>query len=192
LTLPSAVNGTSVTIGGITAPIVAIGIEPSNNPPHYIVALVPVNAPVGPQPVVVKTANGSSPARQVTVAAQAPGLFFDRDGAIVVRAATFEQVRPNSGARAGEALAILSTGLGQTTPALATGEIPQNTNAVTQGVTLTVGGQNATVSGTVVIPGFPGFYVTLFQMPAGVAAGNAPVVLRINSLASNTVLLPAR
>ena len=192
LTLPSAVNGTSVTIGGITAPIVAVGIEPANNPPHYIVALVPVDAPVGPQPVVVKTANGTSNTRQVTVAAQAPALFFDAQGAIVVRATTFDQVRDNSPARAGEALALLSTGLGQTTPALATGEIPVNPNAVTQGITLTVGGQTAVVAGTVAVPGLPGFYVTLFQMPAGVAAGNAPVVLRMNSVVSNTVLLPSR
>src|SRR6185295_1447779 len=51
--LPSAVNGTSVTLGGIAAPIISVGIEPRNNPSHYIVAQVPVDAPVGPQPVVV-------------------------------------------------------------------------------------------------------------------------------------------
>ncbi len=192
LTLPAAINGTSVTIGGIAAPILSVGIEPRNNPPHYIVAQVPIDVPVGPQSVVVKTANGTSNSRQVTVAAQAPGLYFDNVGAIVVRVANFDLVRANNAARAGEALAVLSTGLGQTTPALATGEIPQNANAVTQGVTLTVGGQTAAVAGTVVIPGFPGFYITLFQMPAGVAPGNAPVVLRINSVASNTVLLPSR
>ena len=192
LTLPAAINGTSVTIGGITAPILSVGIEPLNNPPHYIVAQVPIDVPVGPQSVVVKSANGTSNSRQVTVAAQAPGLYFDNVGAIVVRVANFDLVRANNAARAGEALAVLSTGLGQTTPALATGEIPQNANVVSQGVTLTVGGQTAAVAGTVVIPGFPGFYITLFQMPAGVAPGNAPVVLRINSVASNTVLLPSR
>lgn len=192
LSLPAAVNGTSVTVGGITAPIVAVGVEPRNNPSTYIVAQVPVNVPVGSQPVVVKTANGTSNTMQATVAAQAPALFFDGGGAIVIRAASLELVRASAPARAGEALAILSTGLGQTTPALATGEIPVNPNPVTLGVTLTVGGQNATVAGTTVIPGFPGFYVTLFQMPAGVAAGNAPVTLRINSLASNTVMLPTR
>jgi len=192
LSLPAAVNGTSVTIGGIAAPILSVGIEPRNNPSNYIVAQVPVDVPLGPQPVVVKTANGTSNSRQVTVAAQAPALYFDSVGAIVVRAATLELVRANTGARAGEALALLSTGLGQTTPALATGEIPQSANAVTQGITLTVGGQTAVVAGTTTIPGFPGFYVTLFQMPAGVAAGNAPVILGMNSLASNTVMLPTR
>jgi len=192
LTLPNAVNGTSVTIGGLNAPIIAVGIEPRNNPPQYIVAQVPVDAPAGSHPVVVKSANGSSSSRNVTVAAQAPALFFDGQGGIIARAASLELVRPGSGAAAGEALAIISTGLGQTTPAMTTGEIPQSAKAVTAGVTLTVGGQNALVAGTTAIPGYPGFYVTLFQMPSGVAAGNAPVVMRINSLASNTVLLPVR
>jgi uncharacterized protein (TIGR03437 family) len=192
LSLPTAVNGTSVTIGGIAAPILSVGIEPRNNPSNYIVAQVPVDTAVGPQAVIVKNANGTSNSRQVTVAAQAPALYFDGQGAIVVRATTLELVRPNNQARAGEALAILSTGLGQVTPALATGEIPLNAGAVTQGVSLTVGGQTAVVAGTTTIPGFPGFYVTLFQMPAGVAPGNAPVVLRVNSVASNTVLLPSR
>ncbi|MBL8242132.1 MAG: CHRD domain-containing protein [Bryobacterales bacterium] len=192
LVLPSAVNGTSVTIGGIAAPIVAVGVEPRNNPSTYIVAQVPVDAPAGQHPVVVKTANGTSSPRQVTVAAQAPALFFNADGAIVIRVAAFELVTAAAPARAGEALAIISTGLGQTTPALATGEIPQAANPVTQAVSLTVGGQNATVTGSTTIPGFPGFYLTLFQMPANVAPGSAPVVLRINSLASNTVMLSAR
>jgi uncharacterized protein (TIGR03437 family) len=192
LTLPAAVNGTSVTVGGIAAPIVSVGVEPRNNPSTYIVAQVPFNVPVGSQPVVVKTANGTSNTVQATVAAQAPALFFDGGGAIVIRATTLELVRASSPARAGEPLAILSTGLGQTTPPLATGEIAMNPNPVALGVTLTVGGQNAPVAGTTVIPGFPGFYVTLFQMPAGVAAGSAPVSMRINSLTSNTVQLPTR
>lgn len=187
--LPAVVNGTSVTVGGIAAPIVSLGVEPRNNPPGYIVAQVPVDVPAGRQPVVVKTVNGISNSREVVVANQAPALFFDGQGAIVVRATSLELVRANNAARAGENLAILSTGLGQTTPALATGEIPVNGNPVALGATLTVGGQNAVVAGSAAIPGFPGFYVTLFQMPSGVAAGNAPVVLRLNSLTSNTVQL---
>jgi len=192
LRMPSAVNGTSVTVAGRAAPIVAMGTIAANNPPDYIVAMVPVDAPVGEQDVVVKTGNGSSTAVKTTVAAQAQALFFDTEGAIVVRADNLELVRQNAPARAGEALALLSTGLGQTTPALATGEIPIAPNVVGAGVTLTVGGQTATVAGTTVVPGLPGFYVTLFQMPRNVAAGNAPVQLRINSVASNTVLMPVR
>jgi uncharacterized protein (TIGR03437 family) len=192
LRMPTAVNGTSVTIAGRAAPIVAMGNTGSSSVPDYIVALVPVDTPVGEQDVVVKTANGSSTAVKATVAAQAPALYFDGEGAIVVRADNLELVRPNAPARAGEALALLSTGLGQTMPALATGEIPIAPNVVGLGVTLTIGGQTATVAGSTVVPGLPGYYITLFQMPRNVPVGNAPVQLRINSVASNTVLMPVR
>jgi uncharacterized protein (TIGR03437 family) len=169
-----------------------MGNTGSSSVPDYIVALVPVDTPVGEQDVVVKTANGSSTAVKATVAAQAPALYFDGEGAIVVRADNLELVRPNAPARAGEALALLSTGLGQTMPALATGEIPIAPNVVGLGVTLTIGGQTATVAGSTVVPGLPGYYITLFQMPRNVPVGNAPVQLRINSVASNTVLMPVR
>ena len=97
-----------------------------------------------------------------------------------------------AGARAGEPLAIISTGLGQTTPPLATGEIPVNASVVTAGLTLTIGGQNAPVAGTTVIPGFPGFYVTLFAVPANVPAGTHPVVLRMGGAVSNMVTMAVR
>jgi len=189
---PTALNGTSVTIGGLVAPILYMGSDPRNTPADYIVALVPVNAPAAEHDVVVRTANGNSNAFKATVAAQAPALFFDAAGAIVVRADSLELVRPGSAARAGESLALLSTGLGQTTPALATGEIPVSANVVTQPVTLTVGGRTATVAGTTLVPGLPGFYVTLFMMPSNVTPGMAPVQLRVNNVPSNTVMLPAR
>jgi uncharacterized protein (TIGR03437 family) len=191
MSLPTAVNGTSVTIGGLAAPILSVGIEPANNPSNYIVAQVPVNLAIGPQAVIVKNSNGSSNSWQVTVAAQAPALYFDSLGAIVVRVASFELVRPDKSARAGEALARLSTGLGQTTPPLATGEIPASAGAITQATTLTIGERPAVVVGSTTIPGFPGFYITLFQTPAGVTPGNAPVVLRLSGATSNTVLLPS-
>jgi len=192
LSLPTAVNGTSVTIGGVAVPIISLGNEPRNNPPQYIVAQVPIEAPLGSQPVIVKNANGTSNTRQVTIAAQAPALFFDGVGGIVVRVNNFELVRPDKPAAGGEALAILSTGLGQTTPPLKTGEIPSSASAITQGLTLTIGERPALVVGTTTIPGFPGFYVTLFQMPNGVPAGEAPIVLRLSGQTSNTVKMAVR
>ncbi len=191
-TQPVAVNGTSVTIGGMPAPVLAAGYEPANNPAFYIVAQVPAEVPAGPHAVVVRSANGESNAREILVAPQAPAIYFDGVGGIIARAATLELVRPDTPARAGESLAIISTGLGQTAPPLATGEIPQASAAVSGNISVTVGGQSATVAGSSVVPNFLGFYVTLFQMPSGVAAGNAPVVLRAGEAVSNTVLLPVR
>lgn len=191
-TAPSALNGTRVTIGGVAAPLVLTGIEPRNNPPHFIVAQVPVEVPAGDRAVVVTTPAGSSAARNVAVAAQAPALYFDSVSGIFFRPSTLAVVRPGDAAQGGESLAVLSTGLGQTTPPLATGEVPSMPNPAALGATMTVGGRAAVIAGSAAVPEFPGFYLTLFQVPAGLSAGNQPVVLRVNGVDSNTVMLPVR
>ncbi len=192
LRLPTAVNGTSVTIGGIAAPIIAIGYEPKNNPSGYIVAQVPFEVPVGENDVVVQSANGASNARKVTVAPVAPAMFFDTVGAFAVRALDFTIVRPDSPARAGETIAFVTTGLGQTVPALTTGQIPDGGNVTAATASLMIGGRAATVLGTTTIPGYPGIYVVLANVPMGVTPGAAQVVLRVGSAASNVTSLAVR
>jgi len=192
LQLPTAANGTSVTIGGIPAPIIAIGFEPKNNPSGYIVAQVPFEAPAGEHDVVVRSANGASNARRVTVAAVAPAMFFDAVGAFAVRAADFTIVRPESAARAGETLAFVTTGLGQTLPALTTGQIPDGANVAAATASLTIGGRPATVLGTTTIPGYPGIYIVLANVPTGVTPGAAQVMLRVGSATANVTSLAVR
>ena len=192
LQLPTAANGTSVTIGGIPAPIIAIGYEPKNNPSGYIVAQVPFEAPAGEHDVVVRSANGAANARKVTVAAVAPAMFFDAVGAFAVRALDFSIVRPESAARAGETLAFVTTGLGQTLPALATGQIPDGANVAAATASLTIGGRAATVLGTSTIPGYPGIYIVLANVPVGVTPGSVPVMLRLGSATANVTTLAVR
>jgi len=90
--------------------------------------------------------------------------------------------------RAGEVLIIWATGLGQTTPALLTGALvsfpPQSDTAT---VTATIGGQDAKVIYSIASPGFAGLYQIAVTMPSGVAAGTAPVVLKMGSATSATV-----
>lgn len=192
LQLPTAANGTSVMIGGIPAPIIAIGFEPKNNPSGYIVAQVPFEAPVGEHDVVVRSANGASNARRVTVAAVAPAMFFDAVGAFAVRALDFTIVRPESPARAGETIAFVTTGLGQTVPALTTGQIPDGANVAAATASLTIGGRAATVLGTTTIPGYPGIYIVLANVPTGVTPGAAQVMLRVGSATANVTSLAVR
>ncbi len=192
LQLPTAANGTSVTIGGIAAPIIAIGYEPKNNPAGYIVAQVPFEAPAGEHDVVVRSANGASNARKVTVAAVAPAMFFDSVGAFAVRALDFSIVRPESPARAGETIAFVTTGLGQTVPALTTGQIPDGGNVAAATASLTIGGRAAMVLGTTTIPGYPGIYVVLANVPTGVTPGAAQVMLRVGSATANVTSMAVR
>jgi uncharacterized protein (TIGR03437 family) len=190
--LPTAANGTSITMGGIPVPIITLGFEPRNNPSGYIVGQVPFEAPAGNHDVVVTSSNGASNRFQVTVAPIAPAMFFDTVGAFAVRVADFSIVRPESAARAGETIAFVTTGLGQTMPALATGQIPDSANIVATPASLSIGGRDATVLGTTTIPGFPGIYIVLANIPTGVTPGQANVMLRVGAATANVTSLAIR
>jgi uncharacterized protein (TIGR03437 family) len=82
---------------------------------------------------------------------------------------------------------VYSTGLGLTTPALATGAVvPAAMLARTGDVAATVGGQNAMVIYSVASPGYAGLYQSAVVVPQGVT-GNAPVVLQVGGVRSNSV-----
>jgi uncharacterized protein (TIGR03437 family) len=186
LTVPVSLNGVEVTIGGQRAPILVLT-------PGYLVAQVPVDAQPGMQPLVVRNANGAGAAVSTEVANTAPAIFLDSVGGIVAKNAGFSLVRPENPARAGEILVIYSTGLGQTTPPLSTGQIvsfPPASN--TAPVTVTIGGRSAEVIYSLASPGFAGLYQTAVRMPAGVAPGNAPLVLTVGGATSNTVNIAAQ
>jgi uncharacterized protein (TIGR03437 family) len=190
--LPAVLNGTSATIGGVGARIMSMGLT-GGTPPQFLALQVPFDAPTGAQPLIVTNSNGASPAYSTNVAAVAPALFFDEDGAIALRQ-DLTLVRPGAPTTAGEPIGLVATGLGATNPALETGQFAPLAPAtsVSQTVTATIGGQNAPVISTVALPGYAGVYAVAVMVPAGVPAGNAMVQIRVGNSASNNVLLPVR
>ena len=188
---PGMVNGTMVLIGGLPAGIVAMTRVPSFRPTDYIVAQVPVGIAPGPHTVIVINSNGPGERRVVPVTAAAPAVYFDANGGIVYKTADMTLVRNDNPARAGETVAILSTGLGQTTPALATGEFPGSSN-LSASVTATIGSAPAAVVSSQALPGMPGAYWTVIRVPDGVPAGAADLVLRVGNADSNAVTIYVR
>jgi uncharacterized protein (TIGR03437 family) len=183
--LPSALNGTSVTIGGKNAAILYVG-------PGQINAQVPVDVPAGQQAVVVKNTVGPSSSFNVTVAATAPAIFFAPTAA-VLKNADFSLVGPGNAARAGDVILVYCTGLGATSATLATGTlVPATTTAnTTAAVTATMGGNPATVVYAIASPGFAGLYQVAITVPSGLT-GNAPIVLTEGGVPSNSVAIPVQ
>ena len=182
--LPTSYNGVRATIGGRNAPFI------NYVSPTQLNLQVPVDVAAGPQPVIVTTPNGASAAFNVTIGAVAPAVFADLANSArgVVTHQNFTLVGPDSPARAGEALIIWATGLGQTTPALATGvaaTFPPQSD--TTQATVSIGGQDARVIYSIASPSFAGLYQIAVTMPSGVAAGTAPVIVRMGSVASAPV-----
>jgi uncharacterized protein (TIGR03437 family) len=182
-TLPAALNGVSVTLANGEARLIQVS-------PTFLVAQAPFETTAGAAPVVVTTPTGRSTAFNVTVAASAPAIFFDADGAIATDL-NYRLIRANNPAAAGDQVWVYSTGMGQASPALQTGALAADASSVS-GVTATVGGRAARVVASVASPGFAGLYQTLLEIPAGTAAGNQAIVLMVGGNSSNAAAIPVR
>ncbi len=181
----------SVSIGGVNAPL----FFASNG---QINLQVPFSVTPGTQNVVVTRGGTASAVQPVTIAAASPGIFTTGQngtgqGAILNTSNVL--VTTAAPATAGDIVQVFCTGLGATTPAVASGSVtpsanltePSVTNAT---VTATVGGTAATVKFAGLAPGYVGLYQVNVQIPAGVAVGNAvPLVLSVNGINSNAATL---
>jgi len=181
--LATALDGVTVTVGGVKAPVYYVG-------PGQINVQVPLEVAAGQQPVVVTTGAGSVTST-LTVASVAPSIFLiDANGtAAIVKNADFSVVGPANKAKAGDILVIYLTGLGQTTPAVQTGTLVQPPSGGfndTPAVTVTIGGQNAPVTYSIASPGFAGLYQIAVTVPSGVT-GSVPLVVTSGTTKSNSV-----
>lgn len=185
--LPSSLNGVSVTVGGKTAPLYFVA-------PFQINGQVPVDVANGQQPVVVTNANGASTPLNVPVAVAAPAIYVDAGSgaAAILRNADYSLVASDNPARAGDVLLVYLTGLGQTTPPLATGSLQSGATLNRTGpVTATIGGKDAPVVYSIASPGFAGLYQVALTVPAGVN-GKSQLVIFAGPAASNTVSVPVQ
>jgi len=178
--LPSALNGVSVTLGGIAGRILYVS-------PNQVDAAFAFETPLGSQMFTLTNAGGTSVPIALQVAAVAPALYnfaFENVGFSLVN-----QANPASG---GDTLVFYATGMGQTTPALATGEsIPLGPPYFdTLPVTVAIGGANASVIYSIAAPPYvAGLYQIAVTVPVGLPPGNQPVVATCAGGQSNTVTI---
>jgi uncharacterized protein (TIGR03437 family) len=172
-TLPSSLNGAAVGVGSGLAPLLYVS-------PTQINAQVPFETAPGSASVAVNNGAAVGAATNVKVAAAAPAVF------LVVKASDFSVVSPANPALAGEILVVASTGLGVTTPKLATGALASTDNRYdTATATVTLGGQNASVVGSAALPGYAGVYITGFVAPASLTTGSSPLILTVGGASSS-------
>src|SRR5580658_497340 len=180
VSLPSPLNGVSVILGGHGARLLYVS-------PYQVDALLPFGAPTGSQELTLTNANGTSAPFPLNVAAVAPAVYN-----FAFENANFSLVTASNPAHVGDVLVFYTTGMGQTTPTLVTGQVvplgpPYYDTAP---VTVTVGGLNATVIYSIAAPPYvAGLYQMAITVPAGVGPGNQPVVATSGGIQSNTVTI---
>ncbi len=201
--LPTTLNGVSVRVNGILAPLLYVGVGSrfGSNGAFQINYQLPFETAPGIAFVEVLY-NGVAVTNEfLTVLANAPGLFsFTGDGA--GQAAVLNQdYQPNGAARPearGRVIQIYATGTGaalldnatRLTALPATGTAPPGDGSklyVTNFTpTVTIGGVAATVEFSGLAPGFVGLWQINARLPANAPTGNAvPLVIGANGRNSN-------
>ena len=193
---PTSLGGTSMTIGGTTAPLYFVS-------PGQMNFQVPYFNITGPSPTNLTVTQGTlSTTIAVTVTPFAPGLYTTNSQgtgqAAAIIAGTASIVAPSGGfpgsrpARKGEFVSLYCTGLGavRNRPVLGAPS-PSSPLATTNATpTVTVGSANAIVSFSGLAPGYVGLYQVNIQIPDNAPSGDAvPVVLSIGGVTANTVTI---
>jgi uncharacterized protein (TIGR03437 family) len=185
---PTALGGTTVTIGGQSAFIDYVS-------PGQVNAQVPSNLTPGPQPVIVSTPGGTSAAYTIQVNSTEPGLLspsvFNLKGqqniaAVFPDGATF--VLPpgsitgvaSARAKPGDTLLFYGVGFGSVTPDSPAGQIVTQTNHLSGTFQVSFGGTPATVSFAGLTGGYLGLYQFNVVVPNITSSDAVPLTFSLN------------
>ena len=181
--LPTELDGVSVTIGGIAAPLNFIS-------PGQINAIIPFEVPLSlVVPVVVTTSAGAStPFNIYYLSKDSPALFTQNasTGAALAFDANFQAVTVATNSP----IVLYATGLGATNPpgsSASGGSATPPLNVVEDNVSVFVGDVPATIGFAGLAPGFPGVY-QLNVTPNGPISDR--VYIRVNGWQSNIASVP--
>jgi uncharacterized protein (TIGR03437 family) len=188
---PLTLGGVTVTVNGTAAPVYFV----SSGQVNFV---VPYGATGGSAALVV-TNNGVA-SNSVTVPLQktSPGIFSvdgSGTGDGTVTHASGGLVNAKNPAKKGETVTIYVAGLGLVTPQPADG-VPGTGNPVSTinaPVTVTIGGQAATVVFAGLAPGFPGLYQLNVTIPATLSgSGSLPLALETADTFTDQVNIEVR
>ena len=175
--LPVSLEGVSVTVNGVSAPLYSVA-------PDRLEIQVPYETALGTAVLAVNR-NGQIAWQEFPVATTAPGIF----------ATSSRFLTPTAVASPGQTLSAYITGDGDVSPTLATGDTPAQGTIVTRlprprlPVSVTVGGIQAFVRFIGITPGVAGVTQLNFTVPDSVPPGTQPVVVSVGGVNSPPVNL---
>jgi uncharacterized protein (TIGR03437 family) len=189
LPLPLSLQGTSITLNGVAAPLFYVS-------PSQINFFVPYElAGEMAATVVISTSGGLVETAGVPIAPQSPSIFvLDAAGDAAAIHLDGSIVGTANPASAGETVEIFATGLGPVSNTPADGTAPKSgVLAIDQiPAEVTIGGIEAQVPFAGLAPGFTGLYQVNVVVPAGLQAGPATLRIAAGSLFGNSTVLQLR
>jgi uncharacterized protein (TIGR03437 family) len=188
LPLPTEVNGTTVLIGGVVAPLYYVS-------PGQINAQVPFELAAGSQYQVIVNANGALTTPQpIQLTASVPAILQFTSGAVVAQHLDGTLILDSSPAAPGENVVIYLTGLGATDIPVPSGTpSPSNPLAnVLDTPLLTMNGAHVPIAFAGLTPTLVGLYQINFQVPASIPTGNYELVISQSGIVSNKTILQVK
>lgn len=195
---PTAVGGTTVTVGGLNAYIDYVS-------PTQVNVQVPSGLNTGSQQIVLSTAAGQSSNSSVNVVNTEPGLYAPsmfsvggnqyvgaqhRDGTWVMPAGAVAGFI-SSPAKVGETITLYGVGFGPVSPTQQAGQIVQNLNSLTTPLSMFFGPAQAALTYQGLVPAYIGLYQFNVTVP-NVASGNlVPLTFILGSTNSSQTLYTA-
>jgi uncharacterized protein (TIGR03437 family) len=198
-TAPTALGGTTVTIGGQLAFIDYVS-------PTQVNAQVPSGISPGSQPVVVSTPGGTSTAYPITVNVTEPGLLAPAvfnlkagqyigalfsDGVTFVLPPGSVSGVPSARARPGDTIVFYGVGFGTVAPDSPAGQIVTQSNRLNGNFQAWFGGAPATVSFSGLTGGFLGLYQFNVVVPNVAPSDTVPLTFSLNGTPGTQTLLIA-
>lgn len=186
--LPAVLAGTSVTIGGISAPLYYVS-------PSQIDAQLPSELLAGNQyEVIINSSGALSTPGSISVSAAIPGIAAFPNGVVIAQHADYSLVSPASPAKPGEYLVLYLAGLGVTDSAVADGAASPASPLAHPLIApiLSLNGTNVPVYFGGLTPGFVGLYQINFQVPVNIPSGDIQLVVSQAGVASNSTILPVQ
>jgi uncharacterized protein (TIGR03437 family) len=195
---PSALGGTTVTVGGQPAYIDYVS-------PHQVNVQVPSGIATGKQNVVVTTAGGASLGTSITVNAVEPGVLAPSafhlpagqyavalfpNGATYVLPPGVTNAVPTSRAKPGDVIMLYGIGFGNVSPNINAGVIVGQANSLS-GLQVFIGGQQATVQFAGLVQGFLGLYQFNVVVPNVAANDATPLTFMLNGASGTQSLILA-
>jgi uncharacterized protein (TIGR03437 family) len=170
--LPGSLDGVSVTVAGIAAPVYVIA---NGGGQELVTFQVPweIAGRTSASVVIMRDGNASA-AVEVPVSATQPGVYTDSGLAIVVRVADYTLRAPK-----GDFVFVYVSGLGPVSNQPRDGEASpaEPLASTTTPVTVTLGGLPCEVQFAGLVPGFVGIYQVNFLIPPGIASGLQDLVV---------------
>ncbi len=188
LPLPTTLNGVSVTVNGLAAPLLYAD-------PGQVNFQIPWETQTGQATVKLSNGNAASLASTFTVTQAAPGIFtYGNNRAVAQNYPSGALNGPNSPAGAGNVITVYLTGIGPVTVPGSDGVATPTTMLSTAPLpySATVGGQGASITFLGLAPYFVGLAQANINIPTGLSPGDYPLVIAVNGVASNAPLVAVK